>query len=105
MDPMNSDANGVKETVITPHDLSQQLWKLFLSFTWHTMSHLQAVSLMTVVTLLWSMAGVVTRHLDSAASFEVTFWRSAFKALALIVRYNAPLMIRLYIFWISFWAN
>lgn len=31
------------------------------------------------------MAGVVTRHLDSAASFEVTFWRSAFNALALSV--------------------
>lgn len=31
------------------------------------------------------MAGVVTRHLDSAASFEVTFWRSAFNAVALSV--------------------
>jgi len=47
------------------------------------MSHIQAVCLMTLVTLLWSMAGVVTRHLDAAASFEVTFWRSAFNALAL----------------------
>lgn len=40
---------------------------------------------MVLVTLLWSMAGVVTRHLDTARSFEVTFWRSAFNALALIV--------------------
>jgi len=40
---------------------------------------------MVLVTLLWSMAGVVTRHLDAARSFEVTFWRSAFNALALIV--------------------
>ena len=47
------------------------------------MSHSRAVSLMVVVTLLWSTAGVVTRHLDSALSFEVTFWRSAFNALAL----------------------
>jgi drug/metabolite transporter (DMT)-like permease len=38
---------------------------------------------MLVVTLLWSIAGVVTRHLDAARSFEVTFWRSAFNALAL----------------------
>ena len=29
------------------------------------------------------MAGVVTRHLDSAASFEITFWRSAFSSLTL----------------------
>lgn len=49
------------------------------------MSHSRAVSLMIFVTLLWSMAGVVTRHLDSAPSFEVTFWRSGFNALALAV--------------------
>ncbi|MFH0782013.1 MAG: DMT family transporter, partial [Pseudomonadota bacterium] len=49
------------------------------------MSHLRAVFLMILVTLLWSMAGVVTRHLDSAPSFEVTFWRSGFNALALVV--------------------
>jgi drug/metabolite transporter (DMT)-like permease len=36
-------------------------------------------------TLLWSMAGIVTRRLDSATSFEATFWRSAFNAAALIV--------------------
>lgn len=49
------------------------------------MTHRQAAALMVLVTLLWSMAGVVTRHLDTAHSFEVTFWRSAFNALALIV--------------------
>ncbi|MBC7996143.1 MAG: DMT family transporter [Rhizobacter sp.] len=47
------------------------------------MTHGRAVALMVVVTLLWSIAGVVTRHLDSARSFEVTFWRSAFNAVAL----------------------
>jgi len=47
------------------------------------MSHRRAVSLMILVTLLWSIAGVVARHLDSAHSFEVTFWRSLFNALAL----------------------
>jgi drug/metabolite transporter (DMT)-like permease len=38
---------------------------------------------MLVVTLLWSTAGVVTRQLEAARSFEVTFWRSLFNALAL----------------------
>ncbi len=38
---------------------------------------------MILVTLMWSSAGVVTRHLDAARSFEVTFWRSAFNAIAL----------------------
>ena len=49
------------------------------------MSHTRAVALMIVVTLLWSMAGVVTRHLDAAASFELTFWRSFFNGLTLLV--------------------
>lgn len=47
------------------------------------MSHRRAVALMVLVTLLWSLAGVVTRHLDAARSFEVTFWRSLFNAAAL----------------------
>jgi drug/metabolite transporter (DMT)-like permease len=47
------------------------------------MTHRRAVLLMVVVTLLWSIAGVVSRQLDSARSFEVTFWRSLFNALAL----------------------
>ncbi|MDB5891430.1 MAG: family transporter [Polaromonas sp.] len=41
--------------------------------------------LMVVVTLLWSMAGVVTRHLESARSFEVTFWRSFFTVVSLLI--------------------
>lgn len=49
------------------------------------MSHRRAVLLMVCVTLLWSIAGVVTRQLDSARGFETTFWRSLFNALALIV--------------------
>lgn len=53
------------------------------------MSHRRAVFLMIVVTLLWSMAGVVSRHLEGARSFEVTFWRSAFNALALAVALTA----------------
>jgi drug/metabolite transporter (DMT)-like permease len=53
------------------------------------MSHRRAVMLMIVVTLLWSMAGVVSRHLEGARSFEVTFWRSAFNALALAIALTA----------------
>jgi drug/metabolite transporter (DMT)-like permease len=49
-----------------------------------TLSHRQAVVLMVLCTLMWSIAGVVTRQLESARSFEVTFWRSAFTAIALI---------------------
>jgi drug/metabolite transporter (DMT)-like permease len=47
------------------------------------MTHRKAVALMVAVTLMWSIAGVVTRHLEAARSFEVTFWRSVFNALAL----------------------
>jgi drug/metabolite transporter (DMT)-like permease len=47
------------------------------------LTHRRAVALMVLLTLMWSIAGVVTRHLDSARSFEVTFWRSAVTALAL----------------------
>jgi len=47
-------------------------------------SHPQAVALMVAVTLMWSIAGVVTRHLEQARSFEVTFWRSFFTVLSLL---------------------
>ena len=40
---------------------------------------------MVLATFMWSIAGVFTRHLDSAKSFEVTFWRSLFCAITLIV--------------------
>lgn len=49
------------------------------------LSHNRAVLLMVAVTLMWSTAGVVTRHLESARSFEVTFWRSFFTVLALLL--------------------
>lgn len=44
-----------------------------------------AIALMVCAALLWSMAGVLTRHLDAARSFEVTFWRSAFCAVFVIL--------------------
>ena len=47
--------------------------------------HGQAVALMVLVTALWSVAGVVTRQLDSARSFEVTFWRSLFTLVSLLL--------------------
>ena len=49
------------------------------------LSHNRAVFLMVGVALMWSTAGVVTRHLESARSFEITFWRSAFTAISLLV--------------------
>lgn len=40
---------------------------------------------MVAVTLMWSIAGVVTRHLEQARSFEVTFWRSFFTVVSLLL--------------------
>jgi drug/metabolite transporter (DMT)-like permease len=48
------------------------------------LTHNRAVLLMVAVTFMWSTAGVATRHLDAARSFEVTFWRAAFTAIALL---------------------
>lgn len=44
------------------------------------LSHRHAVLLMICAAMLWSIAGVFTRHLDAARGFEVTFWRSVFAA-------------------------
>jgi len=49
------------------------------------LTHSRAVLLMILITLMWSIAGVVTRHLESARSFEVTFWRSFFTLLSLLL--------------------
>jgi drug/metabolite transporter (DMT)-like permease len=49
------------------------------------LSHRGAVILMIVTATLWSIAGVFTRHLDSAKGFEVTFWRSLFAGLFVLV--------------------
>ncbi len=49
------------------------------------LTHSRAVLAMVAVTLMWSTAGVVTRHLEHAARFEVTFWRSLFTVLSLLV--------------------
>lgn len=47
--------------------------------------HSQAVAVMVAVTLMWSIAGVVSRQLEQARSFEVTFWRSLFTLASLLV--------------------
>ncbi|WP_119156029.1 DMT family transporter [Caldimonas tepidiphila] len=44
---------------------------------------------MVGVTLLWSIAGLVTRQLEAARSFEITFWRSFFNAAFLVVALGA----------------
>ncbi len=44
-------------------------------------THRQALFLMVIAATMWSMAGVLTRHLDAARDFEVTFWRSIFAAV------------------------
>ena len=49
----------------------------------HPLSHRQAVFGMLVVTLMWSTAGFITRQLDAAQAFEITFWRSLFLTLSL----------------------
>jgi drug/metabolite transporter (DMT)-like permease len=47
------------------------------------MGHARAALGMVVVTLMWSTAGVVSRSLETAESFEVTFFRSFFNLLGL----------------------
>lgn len=49
------------------------------------LTHSRAVAVMVLVTLMWSIAGVVTRQLEAAHSFEVTFWRSFFTLASLLV--------------------
>ncbi|MDB5867936.1 MAG: protein of unknown function transrane [Polaromonas sp.] len=49
------------------------------------LTHSRAVAVMVLVALMWSIAGVVTRHLEAARSFEVTFWRSFFTLASLLV--------------------
>ena len=53
------------------------------------MSHARAVVLMIVVTLLWSIAGVVARHLEAARSFAVTLLRRFIDAATLTLALSA----------------
>lgn len=49
------------------------------------MTHGLAVWTMVLASALWSMAGVVTRQLDHAQGFEVTFWRSLFALISIVI--------------------
>jgi drug/metabolite transporter (DMT)-like permease len=55
----------------------------------------RALALMVLAPLLWSSAGVVTRHIERATAFEQVFWRSlcafAFVAVALAFMKKHPL--------------
>lgn len=62
-------------------------------------THRQAILLMIIAATLWSMAGVLTRHLEAARDFEVTFWRSLFAAIyvaaAMLWQHKAQALPRL----------
>jgi drug/metabolite transporter (DMT)-like permease len=49
------------------------------------MKHRTAVTLMVACALMWSLGGVVSRQLESAEGLAVTFWRSTFAALTVLV--------------------
>jgi drug/metabolite transporter (DMT)-like permease len=50
----------------------------------HDRAHRRAAATLAFCALCWSIAGVVTRHLEQAAGFELTFWRSVFCALTVL---------------------
>ncbi len=47
-------------------------------------THSRAVFAMIGATLLWSVAGVVTRHLHRQDGLDLVFWRSSFAALGVL---------------------
>jgi drug/metabolite transporter (DMT)-like permease len=49
------------------------------------LTHGRAVLLMVACTLMWSIAGVVSRQIVAAKGVETTFWRSLFTIAALLV--------------------
>ena len=59
------------------------------------MTRARGLALMIAAPVLWSTAGVVTRHIERASAFELVFWRSLFAflfvALALLVIRGNPL--------------
>jgi drug/metabolite transporter (DMT)-like permease len=66
------------------------------------MTRAGALGLMVLAPVLWSTAGVVTRHVERATAFELVFWRSLFALLfvasALIAlrtppRFSRPMLV------------
>lgn len=49
------------------------------------MKHRSAIALMVLAALMWSIGGVVSRHLESREGLEITFWRSGFAALTVLL--------------------
>lgn len=49
-----------------------------------TQPHSRAVLAMVGATLLWSVAGVITRHLHQQNGLDLVFWRSSFAALGVL---------------------
>jgi drug/metabolite transporter (DMT)-like permease len=47
--------------------------------------HALAVGGLVLATLMWSVAGAVTRHLDAPTGPAITLWRSVFAGLAVLV--------------------
>lgn len=45
------------------------------------LSHRSAITVMAIAAIMWSVAGVLTRQLDGARGFDITFWRSVFAGL------------------------
>ena len=53
------------------------------------MKHRNAVALMVLSALMWSIGGVVSRHLESSEGFGITFWRSVFACLTVLAWFAA----------------
>lgn len=49
------------------------------------MKHRNAIALMILAALMWSIGGVVSRHLESHEGLEITFWRSVFASLTVLL--------------------
>jgi len=62
-------------------------------------SHRRGVILMLCAGLLWSIAGVFTRHVEQAGRWEIAYWRSFFCVIAMLAillvqhRRNAPRVV------------
>ena len=72
-------------------------------------AHRRAIVLMVVAAVLWSMAGVVTRHLSpqlqAEGRFEITFWRSLFAALTVAGYFVLVRREGLRPVWVAGWAG
>jgi drug/metabolite transporter (DMT)-like permease len=72
-------------------------------------AHRRALWTLVGCTVLWSLAGVGTRHLERAEGFELAFWRSLFCALfvavAMVVRYRGRWVAQAFGAGVTGWAS